>query len=54
MGGAEKLIPENESLDDLDDVYIEGGDHESLVHIQGERFRQLMASALHGRFSDHL
>ena len=44
----------DKSLDGLDDVYIEGGDHESLVHIRGEQFRRLMADAPHGRFSDHL
>jgi Ala-tRNA(Pro) deacylase len=33
------------------DVYFEGGDHEHLVHLDGEEFAQLMAGEPHGRIS---
>lgn len=33
------------------DVYFEGGDHESLVHVRGEAFRELVCGARHGRFA---
>ncbi len=33
----------DESLEDLDDIYFEGGDHKSLVHLDGWGFRRLMA-----------
>jgi len=35
------------------DVYLEGGDHTSLVHMNQEQFTQLMARARHARFSVH-
>ncbi len=33
------------------EVYIEGGDHASLVHVTGEQFRMLESDARRGRFS---
>ena len=33
------------------DVYFEGGDHEALIHIGGNTFRQLMSSAALGDIS---
>lgn len=33
------------------ELYLEGGDHRSLLHIRGEDFRQLMGSQKHYRFS---
>lgn len=39
----------DDSLLRMPDVYFEGGDHEDLVHVQGEAFRQLMRKAQHGR-----
>ena len=35
------------------DVYLEGGDHTSLVHMNQAQFTQLMARARHARFSVH-
>jgi len=40
-----------DSLLRMPDVYLEGGDHEELVHISGSAFRALLARSLHGRFS---
>jgi hypothetical protein len=33
------------------DVYFEAGDHESLIHVSGADFHQLMAAVPHRRFS---
>ena len=33
------------------DIYIEGGDHATLVHMSQEQFAGLTATAQHGRFS---
>ncbi len=41
----------DDSLTQQSEIYIEGGDHASLVHISGESFQKLLASARHGRFS---
>ena len=41
------------SLDSLPDVYFEGGDHESLVHVTHDQFERLMEDAGHGHFSHH-
>ena len=35
------------------DVYLEGGDHTSLVHMNQEQFTRLMTRARHARFSVH-
>lgn len=34
-----------------DDIYFEGGDHEALLHINGEVFRHLMSDAALGEIS---
>ena len=34
-----------------EDIYFEAGDHEDLVHVNGDSFRELMADAMHGSFS---
>lgn len=39
----------DESLLRMPDVYFEGGDHEDLVHVEGESFREMMGRAMHGR-----
>lgn len=39
----------DESLLQMPDVYLEGGDHRELVHLQRDAFRTLMQSAAHGR-----
>jgi len=50
--GVETLL--DDSLAQRDEIYIEGGDHESLIHLSGEAFRGLMGSLRHGDFSDHI
>jgi Ala-tRNA(Pro) deacylase len=32
-------------LNDIPDVYFEGGDHESLVHLTGQEFRKVMSQS---------
>ena len=39
------------SLSEAQDVYIEGGDHKSLLHLTGKEFEHLMEHAEHGAFS---
>jgi Ala-tRNA(Pro) deacylase len=41
----------DESIDLQPDVYLEGGDHETLIHMDRAQFAALTAGALHGRFS---
>lgn len=36
---------------DADDIYFEGGDHASLVHVAGDAFRALTRDAQRARFS---
>lgn len=43
----------DDSLAAQQDVYFEGGDHASLVHISAEQFRRLTGNAVHGTFSSH-
>jgi Ala-tRNA(Pro) deacylase len=43
----------DDALIGLDEVHVEGGDHRSLVKVDGPQFRELMAGARHGRFSTH-
>ena len=43
----------DESLAKLPDVYFEGGDHRSLVHVTGDAFRTLMKDARRGNLSHH-
>jgi Ala-tRNA(Pro) deacylase len=38
-------------LDAMADLYFEGGDHRTLVHVTGEDFRRLMPEARHARIS---
>ena len=40
-----------ESLVNAPDVYFEGGDHATLVHVTGEAFRKLMNDGRKARFS---
>jgi len=35
-----------------DEVYLEAGDHQELVHVKGEEFRRLMGGARTGAFSE--
>ncbi len=41
----------DEVLDGLGDVYLEAGDHETLVHLTNEQFGKLMKDTKHSRFS---
>ena len=41
----------DETLAEQPDIYIEGGDHRTLLHIKGDEFRHLMTGARMGRFS---
>lgn len=43
----------DKSLDDRDDVWFEGGDHKTLVHVTGAEFGQLMRDATHEAISYH-
>jgi Ala-tRNA(Pro) deacylase len=38
----------DDSLDQKADIYLEGGDHRSLVHVHGPQFRELMKDVPHG------
>lgn len=41
----------DESLGEVSDVYFEGGDHKTLVHMSGPNFRNLVKDAQVARFS---
>jgi len=41
----------DDHLKHVSDVYIEAGDHENLIHLQGEDFRQLMSRLPHSIIS---
>jgi len=43
----------DDSIQAQPDVYLEGGDHMTLVHLDQVQFARLMAEARHGRFSIH-
>ena len=42
----------DQSLSSLANVYFEAGDHESLVHVDGEAFRALLRGVRQGHFGD--
>lgn len=46
--GIETLL--DETLTSLADVYFEAGDHEQLVHLSGDEFRNLLSGARRGYF----
>jgi len=41
----------DESLTSLANVYFEAGDHEHLLHVKGDDFRNLMSGVRHGHYS---
>jgi Ala-tRNA(Pro) deacylase len=41
----------DDSLASAPEIYFEGGDHASLVHVSGRIFLDLLADARHGRFT---
>ncbi len=44
----------DDSIEVQPEIYMEAGDHETLVHMSHAQFAQLMANARHGRFSQKL
>lgn len=42
------------SLNGLDDIYFEAGNHSELIHLKGNDFEALMEDAEHGAFSHHV
>lgn len=42
----------DDSLSEQPDVYFEGGDHKSLVHMKRDEFSRLTGDARHGQFSE--
>jgi Ala-tRNA(Pro) deacylase len=42
----------DDSLTNEPEIYLEGGDHASLVHMSGTSFQELLADARHGWFSE--
>ena len=42
----------DDSLANEPEIYLEGGDHASLVHIGGSTFQTLLADAQHARFTE--
>ena len=43
----------DDSLEGQPEIYLEGGDHRTLVHVHGDRFRALMKDAPHGAIAAH-
>lgn len=44
----------DDSMDRQDDLYFEGGDHTTLVHMKGPDFARLNPQAQHGSFSERI
>ena len=42
----------DDSIEAQPEIYMEAGDHETLLHISHAQFARLMESARHGRFSE--
>ena len=40
-----------ENLEGERDVYLEGGDHRTLIHLTGQQFHDMMRDAHHGHIS---
>lgn len=47
--GLDMLV--DDRLIDSEDLYCEGGDHESLIHVSSNEFRYVMQGAVYGNFS---
>jgi len=43
----------DDAIDAQPEIYIEAGDHETLLHMNHAQFARLTANASHGRFSAH-
>ncbi len=50
--GLETLL--DDALASQEDIYIEAGDHESLVYMTGKSFRDLLGPVRHGDYSAHI
>ena len=48
--GIETVV--DDSIEAQPEIYMEAGDHETLVHMSHAQFAHLMANARHGRFSE--
>ena len=44
----------DDAIDEQGEVYLEAGDHATLVHLSHAQFTKLTADARHGRFSAHV
>jgi len=44
----------DDSIEAQPEIYMEAGDHETLLHMSHAQFTHLVASARHGRFSEKL
>ncbi len=55
LGGAYGLpVIVDESVFDQDEIFFEGGDHQTLVKVSGDAFNMLMQDAIKARFSHHI
>ena len=43
----------DDSIDAQREIYLEGGDHATLIRLDGEQFARLTAKAWHGHFTTH-
>ena len=43
----------DDSIDTRREIYMEGGDHATLIRLNGEQFARLTANAWHGHFTTH-
>lgn len=44
----------DESLGELKDMYLEAGDHRTVLHVSASDFVGMMGNAAHGKFSRHM
>ncbi|MGB6937685.1 MAG: YbaK/EbsC family protein [Xanthobacteraceae bacterium] len=49
--GLEVIV--DDRIDTQPDVYMEGGDHATVIHVDRGRFARMNVNAQHGRFSAH-
>ena len=49
--GIEAIV--DDSLDERADIYFEGGDHRTLIHMSGQQFRDLLHDVPHGQIAKH-
>ena len=52
-GGYDVPVIVDDSIDRQPDVYLEAGDHKSLIHLSHDEFARLTNDARHGSFSVH-